>query len=242
MLQRKVNHRRHIGQEISVSGRVVRESISEGMLSGVLVEMGEWAIWPSGEENFAHWGTASVGPSDQSCTGTWEEQQGGLVLQAAVGDPTADGWCLPTMAAHLYHYAAVVSRAYPWTLISNLRLCQASGSVALGTLSGVVAWDWLHLRASHGHGIQLTPLHELGVGGRLSVFIDGSHWLVVGKGASRKVAFLPRFPAVPWEQIELCWIRMWTVGTPLLFLRECGNAENLEQLLRWNWAGENPVA
>lgn len=41
VLQRKVNHRRHIGQEISVSGRVVRESISEGMLSGVLVEMGE---------------------------------------------------------------------------------------------------------------------------------------------------------------------------------------------------------
>lgn len=62
------------------------------------------------------------------------------MLQAVVGDPTADGRCLPTTAAHLYHYAAVVSRAYSWTLISNLRLCQASGSVALGTLSGVVAW------------------------------------------------------------------------------------------------------
>jgi len=119
----------------------------------------------------------------------WEEQ-GGLVLQAVVGDSNADGQCLPPRAAHLCNYVVVVSWAYPWTLIcSTLRLCQASGGVALGTLGGVVAWDWLQLRASQGRGIQSTPLHELGVGGRLFVFIDGSHWLVVGRGPAGKSHF-----------------------------------------------------
>lgn len=71
---------------------------------------------------------------------------GSLVVQAVVRDANPDGQRFPTTAAYLCNYAVVVSWAYPRSfLCSNLRLCQASDGVALGTLGGVVAWDWLQL-------------------------------------------------------------------------------------------------